>query len=210
MSSDGIWHQCHSIFAMFIGDYLEQTLITCTHNGHCPKCCVLHEQLGEYNQFPPQDFNEVTDLYLLADSDSHAFHAACHEAGLKPVHHPFWESFPLADIYLSITPDILHQMLQGVMKHLIAWLMDAGTFRLAQINARCKYLPPNHHIALFPDGITALSRVTGTEHKNMCCILIGLIIGLLLSGRQRPSCIIKAACALLDFLYLIQFPTHTM
>ena len=43
----------------------------------------------------------------------------------------------------------------------------------------------------------------------MCCILIGLIIGLLLPGGQRPSHVIKAAHALLDFLYLAQFLTHT-
>ncbi|KAH9035982.1 hypothetical protein EDB83DRAFT_2178445, partial [Lactarius deliciosus] len=53
--------------------------------------------------------------------DVHVFHAACHEVGLKPIFHPFWESLPLVNIFVSITPDILHQMLQGVMKHLITW-----------------------------------------------------------------------------------------
>ena len=96
------------------------------------------------------------------------------------------------------------------MKHLITWLTDAGTFGPAQINVQCKYLPPNHHISLFPDGITALSQVTGTEHKNMCHILIGLIISLPLPGGQRPLYIIKAVRALLNFLYLAQFPSHTM
>lgn len=52
MSGNGIWHRCHPIFAMFIGDYSEQTLVTCTHNGRCPKCCVPHDQLGEYEHSP--------------------------------------------------------------------------------------------------------------------------------------------------------------
>ena len=39
---------------------------------------------------------------------------------------------------------------------------------------------------------------------------MGLIIGLLLSSGQWSSCVIKAVCALLDFLYLAQFLTHTM
>jgi len=125
------------------------------------------------------------------------------------VYHPFWETLPLVDIYLSITPDILHQMLQGVMKHLIAWLTDKRTFRPAQINARCKSLPPSHHITLFLGGRSHLSCVTGVEHKNMCRILIGLVINLPLPSGQGPSCVIKAVRALLDFLYLAQFPSHT-
>jgi Plavaka transposase len=52
MSGDRIWRQCHPIFAVFIGDYLEQVLITCTYSCHCPKCTTPHDQLGEYTQFP--------------------------------------------------------------------------------------------------------------------------------------------------------------
>jgi hypothetical protein len=33
MSGDGVWRRCHPIFAVFIGDYPEQTLATCTYNG---------------------------------------------------------------------------------------------------------------------------------------------------------------------------------
>jgi len=43
MSGDGIWHRCHPIFAVFIGDYPEQTLVTCTCNGRCPKCHVPYD-----------------------------------------------------------------------------------------------------------------------------------------------------------------------
>ena len=209
MSGDGIWRRCHPIFAAFIGDYPEQTLVTCTYKDYCPKCHVPYGQLGEYDHFSPRNFDQALNLYLLADGDGHAFHAACHEAKLKPVYHPFWESLPLADIYLSITPDVLHQMLQGVMKHIIKWLKHPGTFGPAQINARCKSLPPNHHITLFPGGITHLSRVSGAEHKNMCRILIGLVINLPLPNRQGSARVIKAVRALLDFLYLAQFPSHT-
>ena len=209
MSGDGIWRQCHPIFAMFIGDYPEQMLITCTCNGCCPKCHVPYDRLGEYTVFERQDFNKAIDIYRLAECPGHIFHTTCNEARLKPMYHPFWESLPLADVYISITPDILHQMLQGVMKHLITWLTDPGAFGPAQIDAQCKSLPPNHHITLFPGGITTLSRVTGTEHKNMCRILIGLVIGLSLPGGQGSSRVIKAVHTLLDFLYLVQFPSHT-
>ena len=76
-------------------------------------------------------------------------------------------------------------------------------------NARCQSLPPSHHITLFPKGITILSRVMGTEHKNICRILIRLVINLRLSHRQSSACVVKAVHALLDFLYLAQFPSYT-
>ena len=209
MSGDGIWRRCHPIFAAFVGDYPEQTLVTCTFNGRCPKCIVPDEQLGDYEPFPLRDFDNAMDLYRLAEHDALVFHAACREAGLKPVYHPFWDSFPLANIYLSITPDVLHQLLQGVMKHLISWLTSPGVFGPGAINARCRLLPPNHHITLFPKGITTLSRVTGTEHKNICRILIGLTVNLPLSNGQVSARVVKAVRALLDFLYLAQFPSHT-
>ncbi|KAH9952832.1 hypothetical protein BC827DRAFT_1262527 [Russula dissimulans] len=101
-------------------------------------------------------------------------------------------------------------MLQGVMKHLVAWLTKSGVFGQAEINAHCRSLPPNHYITLFPKGITYLSCISGTEHKNVCRILIGLIIDLPLPHGQMPSRVIKVVHALLDLLYLAQFPSHTM
>ncbi|KAJ3845582.1 hypothetical protein EV368DRAFT_90526 [Lentinula lateritia] len=41
---------------------------------------------------------------------------------MKPVQHPFWEDLPYTDIFCSITPDLFHQLYQGVMKHLIKWI----------------------------------------------------------------------------------------
>ncbi|KAI9441077.1 hypothetical protein BJY52DRAFT_1080657, partial [Lactarius psammicola] len=212
MSGDGIWCRCHPIFATFIGDYPKQTLVTCTFNGRCPKCLVPPNQLGEYNHFPPWNHPEAIDTYLLADEDIGSFHAACHSAGLKSVltvHDTFWHSLPLIDIFLSITPDVLHQLLQGVMKHVLSWLTNPAVFGPVEVNARCRSVPPNHHITLFTKGITSLSRVTGKEHKDMCRFLIGLIADLPLPGGQTSSRVVRAVHAILDFIYLAQFPSHT-
>ncbi|KAN0140483.1 hypothetical protein V8E53_001692 [Lactarius tabidus] len=201
MSGDGVWHRCHPIYAVFVGDYPEQALVTCTYNGRCPKCVVPLDQMGEFTRFPLQSYDEAFDTYLLADGDVRPFNAACRKVGLKPVFHPFWELFPLSNIFVSITPDILHQLLQGVMKHLIAWLTCA--FGTVAIDTRCRSLPPNHHIATFAKGITGLSRVTGQEHKNICRILLGLING------APPPMLVQSVRALLDFLYIAQLPSKT-
>ena len=137
MSGDGTWRRCHPIFAVFVGDYPEQTLVTCTYNGQCPKCIVPADEFGEYFRFPSHDYRQAQETFLLVDRDVHTFHTACRDAGIKLVFHPFWEHLPLTDIFIAITPDILHQMLQGVMKHLIAWLTSTAAFGPEEIDARC-------------------------------------------------------------------------
>jgi hypothetical protein len=153
--------------------------------------------------------SDAINIYRLADDNDIGFHRACRDASLKPVYHPFWQSLPFADIYQSITPDILHQLLQGIIRHLVEWLSDPTVFGPDDIDARCQVLPPNHSVAPFPKGITTLSRVSGKEHKNMCRILLGLILGLPLPGGQGPSRVIKAVRAVLDFVYLAQLRSHT-
>ena len=209
MSGDGGWHWCHPIFAVFVGDYPEQTLVMCTYNSQCPKCIVPADELGEYFRHPLRDYHQAQEMFLLVDGDVHVFHAACRDAGIKLVFHPFWEHLPLTDIFIAITPDILHQMLQGVMKHLIAWLTSAAAIGPDEIDARCQALPPNHHVRIFPNGIMTLSWVSGQEHKDITRLLLGLIVDLPLPSRQVTSRVVRAVRALLDFLYIAQFPSQT-
>jgi hypothetical protein len=149
----------------------------------------------------------VIGTYRLANTNLTTFRDACFNTGVKPVYRPFWELLPHCDIYLSITPDVLHQLLQGVMKHLIGWVVSA--FGPAEINARCRVIPPNHKTMLFTKGITGLSRVSGHEHKKMCSILLGLIVDLPIPGGWDSTRLVRAVRALLDFLNLAQYQCHT-
>ncbi len=206
-SGDGIWRRCHPIVAVFAGDYPKQLLITGTFKGQCPKCLVPSNQLGEYHNFPLRDNKLAKNLYRGADGDFRVFQAACRHAGLKPIYHPFWESLTLTNIFVSITPDILHQGLQGIVKHVVMWITMA--FGPRHIDTRCRSLPPNHHIKTFANGISHLSRISGQEHKDMCQILLSLVLDLRLPGGHSTLRLIGCVRALLNFLYLTQLPSHT-
>ncbi|KAF8496900.1 hypothetical protein F5888DRAFT_1614460, partial [Russula emetica] len=121
---------------------------------------------------------------------------------------PFWELLLLADIFISITPNILHQLLQGMIKHLIKYWHSAPS-NDSTIDARCHTMPPNYKTMLFTKGISTLSRVSGHEHKKMCSILLGLVIDLPIPGGRDSTCLVHGVHALLNFLYLAQYQCHT-
>lgn len=210
-STDGKVRRCHPILAVYVGDYPEQLLVTCRKTGDCPKCPALLAELGEATLPHGTHLRDVDNIYETVlparDNGPTAFTKACNEERMRPIDHPFWEELPYLNIFAVITPDILHQLYQGVIKHVISWLKAA--YGIEEIDAHCRRFPPNHHIRHFMKGITSLRRVTGKIHADMCRFLLGLIIGLPLRAGLSPLRVIRAVQALLDFLYLSQYPVHT-
>jgi hypothetical protein len=207
-SGDGIVRRTFPIVACFVADYPEQVLVSGCKTGDCPRCSTKRPELGElYEDYEYRDLSKILDALATFEEDPAGYSAACSEAGIKPIVHPFWQDLPYSDIYLGITPDILHQLYQGVMKHLLSWVTTA--FGEGEIDARCRCLPPNHNIRSFSKGITSLSRVTGKEHADMCRVLLGLVVDLELPNGTSPIPLISAIRSLLDFLYLAQYPLHT-
>ena len=107
-TGDGIWYHCHPILATFIGDYPKQSLVACTSNGRCSKCTVPRDEIRGCSRYPLRNFRDAVHIFSLSDHNPATFHATCCDASFKPTYHPFWEHLPFANIFLSITPDILH------------------------------------------------------------------------------------------------------
>ncbi|KAG1890520.1 uncharacterized protein F5891DRAFT_1117930 [Suillus fuscotomentosus] len=154
-----------------------------------------------------RDLNAILAALSLVDEDYDLWRRACQECGIKPVFKPFWLDLPHTNIFQSITPDVLHQLYQGIIKHLTEWIKEACSE--AEIDARCRRLPPNHNIRLFLKGISHLSRVSGTEHNQICRFLLGIVIGIQLPGNLNSGRLTRAIRGILDFLYLAQYPSHT-
>ncbi|KAJ6618406.1 hypothetical protein B0H10DRAFT_1795346 [Mycena sp. CBHHK59/15] len=207
-SGDGVVRRGHPIFATFVGDYPEQALVTAIKNGECPTCEVPRTELGDGETgYPLRDLESILDALDALDDGSTIYARACKDAGIKPVYHPFWEGLPYTNIFRSISPDILHQLYQGIVKHLISWLK--GCCGEAEIDARCRRLPPNHNIRLFMKGISNLSRVTGKEHDQISRFLLGIIIDIRLPDNLSSTRLLGAVRGILDFVYLAQYPMHT-
>lgn len=207
-SGDGVKRRCHPLVVLHCGDYMEEILIAGCKMGECPICVVPPNHLQDYpEEYAIRDIDKVRAALETIDTDPLYFPRACQEADIKPIVHPYWENLPYSNIFLSIPVDILHQLYQGLIKHMITWLKAA--FGGDELDARCQCLPLNHHLRHFPRGFTSLSRLTGAEHSDIARFLLGLVIGLPLPGGQSPARLVRALRGLLDFLYLAQYPVHS-
>lgn len=210
-SGDRAIRNCHPILAAFVDDYPEQVLVTCMKTGDCPICPVRQSKLGDPDTVgEPCELKPILDALDMITEGPTQFTRSCQKAGIKPIQHPFWECLPFLNIFWSITPDILHQLYQENIKHIVAWLKQA--YGEAEIDACCCWLPPNHNIQLFLKGISHLNHVTGTKHDQICCFLLGIIIEVqtpIAAGWGAASHLVWVVCGMLDFLYLAKYPIHT-
>ncbi|KAL0570267.1 hypothetical protein V5O48_011694 [Marasmius crinis-equi] len=205
----GVPRRGHPILACYVADYPEQTMTTTAKGNRCPGLCpTAPEELGD--DLTNHPFLELAEALRVLEHISQGptvFAQACQDAGMKPVPEPFWKELPYTNIFQSMTPDILHQLYQGLIKHLIAWLI--AIVGKEEIDARCRRFPPNHNIRLFMRGISGLSRVTGTEHQMIGRFLLGLIIDIPLPGNGSSGKLCAAVRSMLDFIYLAQYPLHS-
>lgn len=208
VSSNGAVRRCFLILAAYVGDYPEQTLVALVKNGNCPICPVPCKNIGDWeSKLEPCDTQKIINALNSVDRGATEFSKACAKAGIKPVQCVFWKNLPFVDIYCSITLNILHQLYQGILKHLISWIRAACGD--AEIDAQCRCLPPNHHIRLFMKGICHLSRVTGTEHDQISRFLLALVADVHLPDGHSNAQLVNAVHVLLDFISLVRYPIHT-
>ncbi|KJA18013.1 hypothetical protein HYPSUDRAFT_119030, partial [Hypholoma sublateritium FD-334 SS-4] len=125
-SSNGAVRNIFPILTSYVADYPEQCLVTCTKYGTCVKCKVKASDLANATAAPKrtQLWTESVIQDAKADSGGNRgqFHKYCMSFDVAgSVYRPFWEGFPLVDIHQTITPDVLHQLYQGVFKHLVSW-----------------------------------------------------------------------------------------
>jgi hypothetical protein len=204
VGGDGAVRIVNPILASYAADYPEQCLIACAKSGTCPKCACLAKDLG--NPFPSQFRTHSWTLHQrvqarASSSSSSEYYKLCMDAGVSSaVDRPFWEYLPYTNIHHAITPDILHQLYEGVFKHLVSWCQSLVSAE--ELDARICRLPPCSGIRHFEDGISGLSQLTGGEWKNIAKVLIGCLIGLV------SKKVLLVCRSLLDFIYLAQYPSH--
>ncbi|KAJ7749355.1 hypothetical protein B0H14DRAFT_3096936 [Mycena olivaceomarginata] len=179
--ADGFIRRVHPILATYVADFPEQCLVACCKESRCPRCITLALLDRHQQGHDPPEF----------DRD-----------GLREVYQPFWRDLPHCDIFTCFTPDLLHQLHQGVFKdHLVKWC--SKLLGEAEFDARFKAMNPHPGLRQFKKGISTVSQWTGTEHKEMQRVFLGVLAG---AVNARVLTVVKS---LMDFIYYAQLQSHT-
>ncbi|KAF8590955.1 hypothetical protein K439DRAFT_1644482 [Ramaria rubella] len=186
--ADGCIHCVFPLLAAYVANFPEQVLIACSQENWCPQCTYPGEPIFHHPQEHMDSLREDPTL-------------ACENAGIHPISTPFWLGLPFCDIFRCFT-DILHQLHKGVFKdHLCSWCMSLAS--TTKTDACFQAMPSHPSLHHFKKGISTISQWSGTEYKNMEKVFVGLISG------SIPSATLHAACGILDFIYLAQYPAHS-
>ncbi|KAJ7429835.1 hypothetical protein B0H11DRAFT_1894852 [Mycena galericulata] len=202
--ADGLLRQVYPVLAAYVADYPEQCLVACCMENRCPICKVIPNQRGDHTPHPKRDMDETLN-YIHRFEKEHKHAQFKHEfvttLGLRPVQ-PFWAGLPHTDIFEAFTPDILHQLHKGAFKdHLVSWCTTI--IKEKEMDARFKSMPSHPDVRHFKHGISMVSQWTGGEHKEMQKVFAGLM-----AGHANPA-VIKTVAAVIDFIYLASFESHT-
>ncbi|KZT61056.1 hypothetical protein CALCODRAFT_420227, partial [Calocera cornea HHB12733] len=121
---------------------------------------------------------------------------------------PFFADLP-SEIHSSMYPDILHQLLQGVIKHLVSWIKQIVGQK--ELDLCFQSQPPAHGVQHYESGFPDFGRLTGKEIKDLFAILPGAICGSSVLQQKGADGIrvMKATCALAEFYHLANFPVHS-
>ncbi|KAG1893739.1 uncharacterized protein F5891DRAFT_962498 [Suillus fuscotomentosus] len=206
ISGDGAVRLGFPVLAAYVADYPEQALVTCTRYAQtCPKCFVTKDELGNHVTGDPryQKKSIRTIRHASQQSTRVRADAAVRDHGLNLILDPFWIELLHCNIHDAITPDILHQIYQGLVRHLCGWI--STLIGDAELDARFKRMPRAHGVRLFSHGISGLTQVSGPEHREICKQLLGCIV----DAPGAPAGVICATRSLLDFLEIAQYQSHT-
>ncbi|KAF8601012.1 hypothetical protein BDV93DRAFT_446595, partial [Ceratobasidium sp. AG-I] len=191
--ADGYLRRVYPRIAAYTVDWPEQNLHSCTSEGSCPICKATWQGRGDLDQ--PAELREreetlgVLRLYFLHNSI-----AELKQLSLKPVW-PWWGDIPYVNLAGCITPDLLHQIYQGVFKtHLLRWLKYLVGPTV--LDERVKAMPMAAGMRHFSKGITGFgSQWTGRESKQMMEQIVPAVIG------DLSSDMAKLVYALMNFMF---------
>jgi len=118
--ADGFQRQCYPLLAAWVGDYPEPVMLAQVSSGSCPMCEIPKDAPMGHPAFRPLDNPPDQHVYMELLDETNI--DVLHTLGVHPIRNQFWQ-YPLCNVYRLWQPDELHQLLQGLVKDILHWLL---------------------------------------------------------------------------------------
>jgi len=118
--ADGFQRSCYRLLAAWVGDYPELVMIAQVSYGTCLMCEISQGALMGHSTGQALDNSRDQHVYseLLDETNIDVLHIL----HVHPIHNQFWQ-FALCNVSRLWQPDELHQLLLGIVKDLLHWLL---------------------------------------------------------------------------------------
>ncbi|KAG9079690.1 hypothetical protein FS749_008310 [Ceratobasidium sp. UAMH 11750] len=197
---DGRLRRVYLRIAAHTADWPEQNLQSCTSEGSCPICKAKYHERGDLDNAAELREREET-LGALRNYFAHKRVAELRALNLKPVW-PWWGDIPEVNLATCFTPDLLHQLHQGVFKtHLLRWIRHLVGDK--KLDERLAAMPRAAGLRHFDRGVTGVQQWTGRESKEMAAQILPVVAGTLSAE------LTEMVRSLIDFMFRAQAPTMT-
>ncbi|KAG8737181.1 hypothetical protein FRC10_008489 [Ceratobasidium sp. 414] len=191
---DGRLRRMFPLVAAYMADWPKQNLQSCTTEGSCPVCTTKRKGRWELSDEPaPLRDRDETLRAIRVYCDFHR-QRDLKAMGLKPVW-PWWASLDHVNLATCMTPDLLHQLYQGIFKtHLVRWLQFLVGIK--ELDARFVSTTQAAEMRHFGKGISHVQQWTGRESKEMLKQIVPLVAGTL-----KPPELSQLVLSAVDFIY---------
>ncbi|KAG8730829.1 hypothetical protein FRC10_002340, partial [Ceratobasidium sp. 414] len=192
--ADGHLRRVYPMVAAYLANWPEQNIQSCTSEGSCPVCKTERKWRGELSDDPAplRDHNET--LHAIKAYFNFRCKRDLTDMGLKPVW-PWWAGLKHVNLATCLTPDLLHQLYQGIFKtHLIRWLQYLVGIRV--LDAHFVSTTQAAGMTHFAKGISHVQQWTGRESKEMIKQVLPLV-----AGDLKPPELTQLVLSAVDFIY---------
>ncbi|KAF9513228.1 hypothetical protein BS47DRAFT_1362572 [Hydnum rufescens UP504] len=201
MNTGELWNELQ------IADLKEQYDIMGLASNSCPSCVATFEDLGAVKSCPHCTGKSILDDLqgLRADyptATTWQFINKVKEFGLAGIENLCWEGLQV-DICQIICVDNLHGLHKMFKDHMMVWLTNS----IGEDELDCHFMAQLHRVGTrnFDLGISHYLQWSGKGHRDLEHHIIPVIVG---ADRTQPG-VMKAIHALLDFIYIAQYPLQS-
>ena len=207
---------CFPKLFCWLADHMENATIHGIASNRCPACICLVDKLGEYSQggYPVRLHKD----YAIAVRDSDT--VRLNEDGVKKIKNALWTIPHLSPPDL-IRADILHNILLGVLDHVMDWIQGFLEHhqRITAFDYVWRRLSAYPGFSVPQKGYRSISQWSRKEMRNFGKIILGTFTAALrrTSDQPRPTGgqiqefnkAIRCVRSITDFYLMTQYRSHT-